>query len=251
MTETTSATPSNRERLDKATITLGTMLEYLGLNASVKGDERDGKLLLTVSSEDAGRIIGRKGQTLNSLLLLLNRMMQRNDPECRNFHIDVDGYERKGRRGEGAPRGGEADDDETAPPGNRLDEPAPSQFRTDDRRGGNRRDGGRDRRGGRGGRDGRDRGPRRDGGDRREGDRREGGRPERGRFDEERLRQQAMDAAKEVKRWGDDVTLPPMGPRERRVIHVTLQDHPDVVSTSIESGRGDLKQVVVSLKKQD
>jgi spoIIIJ-associated protein len=244
-----TATPTNRERLDKATTTLGTMLDYLGLKASVKGDEKDGKLLLTVFSEDAGRIIGRKGQTLNSLLLLLNRMLQRNDPDCRNFHIDVDGYERKGRRAEGAPPSGDGDEDETAPPGNRLDEPAPGQFRTDDRRGGGggRRDGGRDRRGGR---NDRGRGPRRDGDRRDGGERGEGGRPERGRFDEERLRQQALDAAKEVKRWGDDVTLPPMGPRERRVIHVTLQDNPDVVSSSVESGRGDLKQVIVSLKKQ-
>jgi predicted RNA-binding protein Jag len=253
-------TPTNRERLDKATITLGTMLEYLGLKASVKGDEKDGRLLLTVFSEDAGRIIGRKGQTLNCLLLLLNRMLQRNDPDCKSFHIDVDGYERKDRRGGGGPRNG--DEDETAPPGNRRDEPMPGQFpgadsRGNDRRGGGRRDGrGGDRRGG--GRDrgrGGDRGPRREGGGDR-GPRREGGgerRDERppARFDEERLRQQALDTAKEVKRWGDDVTLPPMGPRERRVIHVTLQDDPEVTSSSVESGRGDLKQVIVALKKKD
>ena len=253
--------PTNRERLDKATITLGTMLEYLGLKASVKGDEKDGRLLLTVFSEDAGRIIGRKGQTLNSLLLLLNRMLQRNDPDCKPFHIDVDGYERKDRRGGGGggPRNG--DEDETAPPGNRLDEPQPEPFPSADRRGGGMRDGrGGDRRGG--GRDrgrGGDRGPRREGdrGPRREGGgdrgpRRDEGRPASSpRFDEERLRQQALDTAKEVKRWGDDVTLPPMGPRERRVIHVTLQDDPEVTSSSVESGRGDLKQVIVSLKKKD
>jgi predicted RNA-binding protein Jag len=42
-----------------------------------------------------------------------------------------------------------------------------------------------------------------------------------------------------------------MGPRERRVIHVTLQDDPEVTSSSVESGRGDLKQVIVALKKKD
>ena len=61
------------------------------------------------------------------------------------------------------------------------------------------------------------------------------------------LRQQALDSAKEVKRWGDPVTLPPMNAHDRRIIHVTLQDDPEISTES--EGEGARKKVVISLKK--
>eukprot|EP00831_Metopus_contortus_P085017 TRINITY_DN9784_c0_g2_i2.p3 TRINITY_DN9784_c0_g2~~TRINITY_DN9784_c0_g2_i2.p3 ORF type:complete len:129 (+),score=32.88 TRINITY_DN9784_c0_g2_i2:119-505(+) len=63
-----------------------------------------------------------------------------------------------------------------------------------------------------------------------------------------RLEKQALDAAKEVKRWGDSVTLPPLNAHDRRIIHITLQDDEEIITES--HGDGARKSVVISLKKQ-
>jgi spoIIIJ-associated protein len=179
------------EQKSKATKTLATMLDYLGLDAALKAENKGDRISVTVNSEDAGRIIGRKGQALESLQLLLNRMMFKGDPEFPRIFIDIDGYAKKGNRREGAPRGKDS---------------------------------------GRGGRPGG----------------RNGGRRKMSQEEEETLRQQAMDAAKEVKRWGEPVTLPPMNAHDRRIIHITLQDDDELKTDS--EGEGSRKKVVISLK---
>jgi spoIIIJ-associated protein len=178
------------EQMAKAEKTLAIMLDYLGLEAALKTEEKtEDKISIIVSSDDAGRIIGRKGQALESLQLLLNRMMHKADNTFPRIYIDIDGYSKKGGR--------------------------------DDRRGD--RDG--DRRGDR-------RGPRRE----------EKSSPE----DEERLIKQALDAAKEVKRWGESVALPPMNSHDRRIIHVALREHEGIETES--EGDGNMKRVIISLK---
>ena len=166
------------EQKNKAIKTLGIMLDYLGLEADYKVEEKNGRMIITISSSDAGRIIGRKGQTLESLQLLLNRMMYKADEEFPRLSIDIDGYTRNKRR-EGGGR------------------------RRSSRRGGSGMD--------------------------------------------EVLKQQALDAAKEVKRWGENVTLPMMNAHDRRIIHITLQDDAEIITQS--EGEGAKKSVVISLKK--
>ncbi|MBN2642240.1 MAG: KH domain-containing protein [Victivallales bacterium] len=190
---------SIEEQKQKALKTLATMLDYLGLEASLRAEEKNSRISIIVSSEDAGRIIGRKGQALENLQLLLNRMMFKGDQEFPKIMIDIDGYARKDRK----PR--------------RPDE-------RDDRDGDRGRDRGR-------GRDGEFRG------DAANND------PEH----ELRLEKQALDAAKEVKRWGDSVTLPPLNAHDRRIIHITLQDDEEIITES--HGDGARKSVVISLKK--
>lgn len=189
-----------QEMLDKSKKTLATMLDYLGLEGTVKAEGRTSKINLLVSSEDAGRIIGRKGQSLESLQTLLNRMMQKENIDFPKVYIDIDGYSSK--------RGERRED------------------RRDDRRAGDRRD----------------RGPR---------GRRDGGRSyhddDDGNENDENLRQQAIDASKEVRRWGEPVTLPPMNAHDRRIIHITLEGESDLQTES--TGEGNFKSVVISLKK--
>ena len=197
------------EQKNKATKTLMTMLDYLGLEATLRIEEKGSKLAIKIASEDAGRIIGRKGQTLESLQLLLNRIMFRGEEDCPHLLLDIDGYAKGNNRG-----GDHAERSE-----NRADN-------ADER-------------------------PRRDNGRRREGGRRrreegEGGR-ERSGLSEEQLQAQALDAAKEVKRWGEPVTLPKMNAHDRRIIHVTLQEDAEI--TTCSEGEGALKKVVISLKK--
>jgi spoIIIJ-associated protein len=53
--------------------------------------------------------------------------------------------------------------------------------------------------------------------------------------------------AEQVKAKGVPFTLEPMPPYERRIVHLTLADHPDVITQSI--GAGEARRVVISLKE--
>ena len=70
---------------------------------------------------------------------------------------------------------------------------------------------------------------------------------ERSSVDEEQLRCQALDASKEVKRWGEPVVLKAMNSHDRRIIHITLEGDPELETRS--EGDGALKKVIISLKK--
>ena len=55
------------------------------------------------------------------------------------------------------------------------------------------------------------------------------------RFDEEdKLAEKARKAAEQVRRWGDIVELEPMNSYDRRIIHSTLKDDPDIETQSVE-----------------
>ena len=68
------------------------MFDYLSLNGDFKIEEKGSKISVVISSDNAGRIIGRKGQTLESLQLLVNRIMFKSDEECPHITLDIDGY---------------------------------------------------------------------------------------------------------------------------------------------------------------
>ena len=197
------------EQESKIVKTLGTMFDYLGLDASLRVEAKGAKLAVKITSPDAGRIIGRKGQTLDSLQLLLNRIMFKDNEEFPHVMLDIDGYARGERaaRDEGEPA--ESMEASDLPP--RSERPARERRERRSRRG--------------------------EGG--------EGGE----RNNEDQLRQQAIDAAKEVKRWGEPVTMPAMNAHDRRIIHVTLQDDPEIMTES--EGDGAIKKVGISLRKEE
>jgi spoIIIJ-associated protein len=217
----------------KVSKTLATMLDYLGLDAKLKIEEKGSKLAIIIASEDAGRIIGRKGQTLDSLQLILNRMMFNTEPECPRIVIDIDGYSKNNTR----PGGSDDGDNEERGGGRDYDRGERGGGRDYDR---GERGGGRDDRGGGRRNDRRDRGGR-------DNERRSFDNDEDEAAHEETLRIQALDAAKEVKRWGESAVLPQMNSHDRRIIHITLQDDPEI--TTVSEGEGSLKKVVISLKK--
>ncbi|MBN1865395.1 MAG: KH domain-containing protein [Victivallales bacterium] len=193
------------ETIERAPKILGTMLDYLGLDASVKAEDKNGVIMLTVFSEDAGRIIGKKGIALHSLQLLVNRVVSKGDKDSPRVLIDVDGYrrpERSSRRegGESVERGAD-----------------------------------RDRRG-----------PRRRNDDRRREPQEHSSSPDK----DEQIRQKALDAAKEVKRWGEPVTLPPMNAKDRRIVHLALEDNTEISAESVsgENGNENFKSIVLTLK---
>ena len=184
--------------------TLSTMFTFLGLNGEFRLESKpNNRIGVKISSDDVGRIIGRRGQTLESLQLILNRIVGRDDKEFPLVLLDIDGY----AEGERAPRkeGEEGESTESNRPA----------------RGGFRR---------------RERGDREDNGQVR-------------LSSKEQLERQALDAAKEVKRWGDPIKLPEMNAHDRRIIHLALKEDPEVMTES--EGEGTMRQVVISLKKQD
>ena len=63
----------------------------------------------------------------------------------------------------------------------------------------------------------------------------------------ESLQRLALHLAEQVKSRHRAVTLEPMPADERRIIHLTLADHPDVTTHSL--GEGENRQVVISLKQ--
>jgi spoIIIJ-associated protein len=58
------------------------------------------------------------------------------------------------------------------------------------------------------------------------------------------LRDIAMRAAERAQRYRQPIFLDPMSPAERRIVHMTLADHPGVSTHSV--GEGDSRRVVVS-----
>jgi spoIIIJ-associated protein len=64
----------------------------------------------------------------------------------------------------------------------------------------------------------------------------------------EALVKKAMDAAEKVRRWGDAVELEPMNAFDRRVVHQTLKDDPDVETTSVEVDGTDKKAMLLRPK---
>jgi spoIIIJ-associated protein len=64
---------------------------------------------------------------------------------------------------------------------------------------------------------------------------------------EETLRSLARRMADRVISSGQSITLEPMPPNERRIVHLTLADHPDVLTVSI--GEGDARKVAITPKR--
>ena len=187
--------PKFEQQKEQLIRTLATMFDYLGLNGTFRVEMRNERISVKIASEDAGRVIGRKGQTLDSLQLLANRIMFKTDNEFPHVMLDIDGY----ANGDREPRG-------------EGEEGRPQRSESGRRR------------------------------SRRDGD-------NFSRSSREQLEQQAKDAAKEVKRWGEPVKLPEMNAHDRRIIHLTLQDDPEITTES--EGEGSVKKVVVSLKKAE
>ena len=64
---------------------------------------------------------------------------------------------------------------------------------------------------------------------------------------EDSLRSLARRMAERVKSSGQSITLEPMPPNERRIVHITLADHPDVLTVSI--GEGEARKVAITPRR--
>jgi spoIIIJ-associated protein len=78
-------------------VILETILGSLGFVATVEEKNQDGDLTLDVKTEEAGRLIGRQGQTLADLQYLVNRILFQQDQHAPKVMLDVGGYRSQAR----------------------------------------------------------------------------------------------------------------------------------------------------------
>ena len=77
--------------------TLEKILDTLGFPATVEEHKLEEGLLLDVKTDDAGRLIGRQGQTLADLQYITNRMLFQQDANAPKVLVDVGGYRAQAR----------------------------------------------------------------------------------------------------------------------------------------------------------
>ena len=77
--------------------TLKQILKHLGFDAQIAEQQMEDGLMLDVKAEDAGRLIGRQGQTLADLQYILNRMLFQQDENAPKVMVDVGGYRAQAR----------------------------------------------------------------------------------------------------------------------------------------------------------
>jgi len=134
------------------------ILSSLGFETAIDEQKLDDGILLDVKTEDAGRLIGRQGQTLSDLQYVTNRLLFQQNADSPKVTVDVGGYRLQAR---------------------------------------------------------------------------------------EALVKKAKDAAEKVRRWGDAVELEPLNAFDRRIVHQTLKDDPDVETHSVEVDGTDKKAVLL------
>ena len=78
-------------------VTLEKLLSLLGFPATIEEQKMEDGILLDVTSEDSGRLIGRQGQTLSDLQYITNRLLFQQDQSVPKVTVDVSGYRAQAR----------------------------------------------------------------------------------------------------------------------------------------------------------
>jgi spoIIIJ-associated protein len=73
------------------------ILHTLGFPATVEQHALEDGILVDITSEDAGRLIGRQGQTLADLQYIANRILFQQDKTAPKITVDVGGYRTQAR----------------------------------------------------------------------------------------------------------------------------------------------------------
>src|SRR5438552_3201239 len=73
------------------------MLDGLGFQTKVEQYTMDATTLLHIATAEPGRLIGKHGQTLAQLQFLLNRILQRANPDMPPVIVDCERYRERAR----------------------------------------------------------------------------------------------------------------------------------------------------------
>ena len=86
----------DEELKERGIALLNELFSFMEVESTVEAlDDEYGGVKLKIVSEDAGRLIGRGGQTLESLELVLNRILRSQEEEGQHYpwlSLEVDGY---------------------------------------------------------------------------------------------------------------------------------------------------------------
>ncbi len=82
----------NDGKAERAIDTLNDLLDHMGFDAdvSIRKDER--KIIINVEGPDSGRVIGKKGQTLDAMQFFLNKVVNRHAEGRRHVVLDSGDY---------------------------------------------------------------------------------------------------------------------------------------------------------------
>jgi spoIIIJ-associated protein len=97
-TEELDQEPNFGEKADRSVDFLEGLLERMDLDAQVVEVSEDERINIEIEGADAGRVIGKKGQTLDALQFLVNKVVNRFPEGRKHVVLDVEGY--KDRRDE-------------------------------------------------------------------------------------------------------------------------------------------------------
>jgi spoIIIJ-associated protein len=82
-------------RFDQAVELLNQILKAMGVEAELNCEENDDQIVINIEGKQLGILIGRRGETLNSLQYLVNLGVNKNAEERKKIILDVEGYRRK------------------------------------------------------------------------------------------------------------------------------------------------------------
>lgn len=81
-----------QQKAQRAQEVLNRLIGYLGVEASISIKEVGDSIKLDINSEQTGLIIGKKGETLNALQFIINKIVNRFPEGRRMVVIDAEGY---------------------------------------------------------------------------------------------------------------------------------------------------------------
>jgi len=83
---------SNDQAAQTAKKTLQDLLALLGVPAIVELNEEPERILLNIQGDGSGLLIGRKGQTLDALEYLLNKIVHKSAEDKKRIVVDTENY---------------------------------------------------------------------------------------------------------------------------------------------------------------
>src|SRR5215813_7698785 len=87
-----------RETGEKACAVLKEVIRLMDIEAAISFDIHDGEAIITIIGGPVNLLIGHRGQTLDALEYLLNRMVTRNEEGESHFVLDAEGYRERRRK---------------------------------------------------------------------------------------------------------------------------------------------------------
>lgn len=92
MAEDVAQQLSEDDRFGQAKQALADILERMGLEVEIEGEEQDEQIDLRVHGEDAAGLVGKKGRTLDALQFLVNKIVSRRVVDHKLVVLDADRY---------------------------------------------------------------------------------------------------------------------------------------------------------------